>query len=187
MSEEIKNTEVIEEQQDEKEDEQKEQRTFTRNDIAKMMSAEKRKWEEEKEQEIEEAKSEAERLAKLSKDEREKEQERKRKEALDKREQAIAYKELRIETRSLLAEEGLPLEFLDVVMTDSADDIQDNIKNIRTVFDEAVEKRVDERLAQKSPKRGANSTSTLTREQIARETDPQKRLEMIRQNREMFN
>ncbi|MDK8230764.1 DUF4355 domain-containing protein, partial [Escherichia coli] len=87
---------------------------------------------------------------KLSKDEREKEQERKRKEELDKREKAIAYKELRIETRSQLSEEGLPLEFLDVVMADNADAISENIKNIRVVFDEAVEKRVDERLAQKS-------------------------------------
>ncbi|MDK6256901.1 DUF4355 domain-containing protein, partial [Escherichia coli] len=104
-------------------------------------------WDEEKAQEIEEAKSEAERLAKLSKDEREKEQERKRKEELDKREKAIAYKELRIETRSQLSEEGLPLEFLDVVMADNADAISENIKNIRVVFDEAVEKRVDERLA----------------------------------------
>ncbi|MDK6241917.1 DUF4355 domain-containing protein, partial [Winkia sp. UMB10116] len=78
-----------------------------------MIGAERKKWDEEKAQEIEEAKSEAERLAKLSKDEREKEQERKRKEELDKREKAIAYKELRIETRSQLSEEGLPLEFLD--------------------------------------------------------------------------
>ncbi|MDK7347856.1 DUF4355 domain-containing protein, partial [Bifidobacterium dentium] len=77
---------------------------------------------------------------------REKEQERKRKEELDKREKAIAYKELRIETRSQLSEEGLPLEFLDVVMADNADAISENIKNIRVVFDEAVEKRVDERL-----------------------------------------
>ncbi|MDK6355835.1 hypothetical protein QP202_24670, partial [Escherichia coli] len=62
-----------------------EERTFTRDDLAKMIGAERKKWDEEKAQEIEEAKSEAERLAKLSKDEREKEQERKRKEELDKR------------------------------------------------------------------------------------------------------
>ncbi|MHB2041656.1 DUF4355 domain-containing protein, partial [Aerococcus mictus] len=45
----------------------KEERTFTRDDLAKMIGAERKKWDEEKAQEIEEAKSEAERLAKLSK------------------------------------------------------------------------------------------------------------------------
>ncbi|MCY3077827.1 DUF4355 domain-containing protein [Aerococcus sp. JJEM-2022b] len=164
----------------------KEERTFTRDDLGKMIGAERKKWDEEKAQEIEEAKSEAERLAKLSKDEREKEQERKRKEELDKREKAIAYKELRIETRSQLSEEGLPLEFLDVVMADNADAISENIKNIRVVFDEAVEKRVDERLAQKSPKRGTTSSHSLTREEILSEPDAKKRLELIRENRDLF-
>ncbi|MCW1000549.1 DUF4355 domain-containing protein, partial [Streptococcus anginosus] len=81
---------------------------------------------------------------------------------------------------------GLPLEFLDVVMADNADAISENIKNIRVVFDEAVEKRVDERLAQKSPKRGTTSSHSLTREEILSEPDAKKRLELIRENRDLF-
>lgn len=171
----------------EADEQQKQEKTFTRDDIAKMISAEKKKWQEEKDQEIEEAKSEGERLAKLSKDEREKEQDRKRKEALDQREKDVAMKELRIETRSILAEEGLPQDFLDVVIADSAEKIQENVNNIRVVFDEAVEKRVDERLQTSAAKRGGHTHSTgLTREEIMREPDIKKRYKMIRENRDLF-
>ena len=40
----------------EADEQQKQEKTFTRDDIAKMISAEKKKWQEEKDQEIEEAK-----------------------------------------------------------------------------------------------------------------------------------
>lgn len=53
------------------------ERTFTRADISKMMAAERTKWESEQSAAIEKARTEGERLAKLSKDERAKEEEQK--------------------------------------------------------------------------------------------------------------
>lgn len=74
-------------------------RTFTRADVAKMIAAERSKWESEQSEAIEKAKSEGERLAKQSKDERSKEEENKRLSAIEERERAVAEKEMRIETQ----------------------------------------------------------------------------------------
>lgn len=184
------NTETVENKEVEEVQEAKEEKhsekTFTRSDIAKMISAEKEKWEAEKQEEIEQAKTEAERLAKLSKSEREKEEQAKRLADLDKREKEIAMKELRLATRETLASEGLPEDFLDVVMGDSAEQIQENIKHVRNVFDAAVEKKVDERLAQGAPKQGVTG-SGLTKDQIMSEKDSAKRLQLIAENRNLFN
>lgn len=69
---------------------QEHERTFTRADISKMMTAERAKWEAEQSEAIEKARTEGERLAKLSKDERAKEEEQKRLSAIAEREKAVA-------------------------------------------------------------------------------------------------
>ncbi|MBF6626207.1 DUF4355 domain-containing protein [Aerococcaceae bacterium zg-BR9] len=143
------------------------------------------KWKADHEKLLEEARSEGERLDRLTKDEREKEATKKREEALIQREKELAYKELRMETRTILTQEGLPDEFLDVVMADTADKIQENIKNLRSVFDKAVEQRVNERLSQKAP-RNSSVGLGITREEIMNITDTAERQRLIAENKELF-
>lgn len=169
----------------EKETKQEHERTFTRDDIAKMLSAERSKWEAEQTDAIEKARTEGERLAKMSKDERAKEEEQKRLDAITEREQAVAEREMRIETQSLLVEKGLPLEFIDVVIASTAEDVKENIDNLQTVFDAAVEKRVNERLTQKAPRSG-NGTQSMTKAEIMAITDDNERLQAIAANRTLF-
>ena len=137
------------------------------------------------EDKIKQAQSEGERLAKLTKDERAKEEEAKRLADLEAREKAIAVKELRIETQSLLSDEGLPIEFLDVVMADTAESVKENIASIRKVFDEAVEKRVNERLTQDKPRRGATA-GAMTKAEIMAVQDANERQKLIAENLELF-
>ena len=137
------------------------------------------------EDKIKQAQSEGERLAKLTKDERAKEEEAKRLADLEAREKAIAVKELRIETQSLLSDEGLPIEFLDVVMADTAESVKENIASIRKVFDEAVEKRVNERLTQDKPRRGATA-GAMTKAEILAVKDVNERQKLIAENLELF-
>ena len=101
-------------------DSEKHERTFTRTEIGKMLAAERAKWEAEQATALEQAKSEGERLAKLTKDERAREEEAKRIAELEKREQDIAEREMKLATQSLLADEGLPQEFLDHVLAPTA-------------------------------------------------------------------
>lgn len=189
MAEDIQSTEVAEEvdtQQKTVEEEKAEGgRSFTRADVAKMLSAERAKWEAEQATAIEQARSEGERLAKMSKDERAKEEEQKRLDAIAERERAVAEKEMRIETQTLLAEKGLPIDFINIVLAPTAEEVKTNIESLQTVFDSAVEARVNERLTQKTPRTGTGAVS-LTKAEIMAVEDDNERMKLIAEHRNLF-
>ena len=164
-------------------------KTFTQDELDHIVQERVKravaKAQKDAEDKIKQAQSEGERLAKLTKDERAKEEEAKRLADLEAREKAIAVKELRIETQSLLSDEGLPIEFLDVVMADTAESVKDNIASIRKVFDEAVEKRVNERLTQDKPRRGATA-GAMSKAEIMAVQNASERQKLIAENLELF-
>lgn len=168
---------------------EKTERTFTRAEIGKMLAAERAKWEDEQaeiiEQAKEQAKSEGERLAKMTKDERTKEEEARRIQAIEERERVLAEKEMRVATQTLLSEEGLPVEFLDFVISETAEVTKEKIGLLRSVFDKAVESRVDERLAQKAPRKGTGPVS-LTKAEIMAVEDDEQRQALIAANIGLF-
>ena len=147
---------------------EKSERTFTRAEFGKAVAAEIAKaratWESEQAEALELAKSEGERLAKLTKDERAREEEAKRIQAIEERERAIAEREMKMATMALLVEEGLPQEFLGHVLAPTAEEVKAKISDLRNVFDKEVEKRVNERLVQSTPRRG--TINGLTKEDL---------------------
>lgn len=168
---------------------EKAERTFTRAEFGKAIAAEIAKarasWEAEQAEAIEKAKSEGERLAKLTKDERAKEEEAKRIQAIEERERALAIKEMRVATQTLLSEEGLPSEFIDFVIDETAEATKEKIGTLRQIFDKAVEARVDERLTQKAPRKGTGPVSMTKAEIMAIEND-EERQAMIAANIGLF-
>lgn len=168
---------------------EKAERTFTRAEFGKAIAAEIAKarasWEAEQAEAIEKAKSEGERLAKLTKDERAKEEEAKRIQAIEERERALAIKEMRVATQTLLSEEGLPGEFIDFVIDKTAEATKEKIGTLRQIFDKAVEARVDERLTQKAPRKGTGPVSMTKAEIMAIEND-EERQAMIAANIGLF-
>lgn len=183
------NTEVVEVETVDNPEATEADKTFTQDELDHIVQERVKravaKAQKDAEDKIKQAQSEGERLAKLTKDERAKEEEAKRLAALETREKAIAVKELRIETQSLLSDEGLPIEFLDVVMADTAESVKDNIASIRKVFDEAVEKRVNERLTQDKPRRGATA-GAMTKAEIMAVQNANERQKLIAENLELF-
>ena len=183
------NTEVVETETVDNPETTDADKTFTQDELDHIVQERVKravaKAQKDAEDKIKQAQSEGERLAKLTKDERAKEEEAKRLADLEAREKAIAVKELRIETQSLLSDEGLPIEFLDVVMADTAESVKDNIASIRKVFDEAVEKRVNERLTQDKPRRGATA-GAMTKAEIMAVQDAKERQKLIAENLELF-
>lgn len=183
------NTEVVETEVVDTQETTEADKTFTQDELNHIVQERVQravaKAQKDAEDKIKQAQSEGERLAKLTKDERAKEEEAKRLADLEAREKAIAVKELRIETQSLLSDEGLPIEFLDVVMADTAESVKDNIASIRKVFDEAVEKRVNERLTQDKPRRGATA-GAMTKAEILAVKDASERQKLIAENLELF-
>lgn len=171
-----------EEQVETKQEETK--RTFTRAEVGKMLAAERAKWEDEQAEALELAKSEGERLAKLTKDERAKEEEAKRIQAIEERERAIAEREMKMATMALLVEEGLPQEFLGHVLAPTAEEVKAKISDLRNVFDKEVEKRVNERLVQSTPRRG--TINGLTKEDIMAIENDDERQQAIAENIQLF-
>lgn len=167
---------------------EKSERTFTRAEFGKAVAAEIAKarasWEAEQAEALELAKSEGERLAKLTKDERAKEEEAKRIKAIEEREQAIAEREMKMATMALLVEEGLPQEFLGHVLAPTAEEVKAKISDLRNVFDKEVEKRVNERLVQSTPRRGA--INGLTKEDIMAIENDDERQRAIAENIQLF-
>ena len=167
---------------------EKSERTFTRAEFGKAVAAEIAKaratWESEQAEALELAKSEGERLAKLTKDERAKEEEAKRLKAIEEREQAIAEREMKMATMALLVEEGLPQEFLGHVLDPTAEVVNAKISDLRNVFDKEVEKRVNERLVQSTPRRGA--INGLTKEDIMAIENDDERQRAIAENIQLF-
>ncbi|OHX28333.1 capsid and scaffold protein [Streptococcus phage Javan273] len=190
MAEETNAAEVVEEVDTQKtevveEGKQDGGRTFTRADISKMITAERAKWESEQADAVEKARSEGERLAKLSKDQRAKEEEQKRLDAIAEREKAVAEKEMRLETQTLLAEKGLPADFTNVVLAATAEEVKANIDSLQSIFDKAVETRVNERLTQETPRTG-NGTNQMTKAEIMAIQDDTERMNAIAANRNLF-
>lgn len=183
------NTEVVETETVDNPETTEADKTFTQDELNHIVQERVQravaKAQKDAEDKIKQAQSEGERLAKLTKDERAKEEEAKRLADLEAREKAIAVKELRIETQSLLSDEGLPIEFLDVVMADTAESVKENIASIRKVFDEAVEKRVNERLTQDKPRRGATA-GAMSKAEIMAVQDASERQKLIAENLELF-
>ncbi|MBW3281004.1 DUF4355 domain-containing protein [Streptococcus pyogenes] len=100
-------------------------------------------------------------------------------------EKAVAEREMRIETHSLLVEKGLPLDFIDIVLTTTAEEVKANIDNLQTIFDKAVEKRVNDRLTQKPPRTG-NGSVGMTKADIMAIEDDDERMRLIAENRNLF-
>ncbi len=73
---------------------------------------------------------------------------------LDKREQAIAKRELRAETAQILAAKKLPAEALEVVLGADKAETEKNIAAFTAMFDAAVQNQVEARLAGKTPPAG---------------------------------
>lgn len=167
---------------------EKSERTFTRAEFGKAVAAEIAKarasWEAEQAEALELAKSEGERLAKLTKDERAREEEAKRIQAIEERERAIAEREMKMATMSLLVEEGLPQEFLGHVLAPTAEEVKAKISDLRNVFDKEVEKRVNERLVQSAPRRGA--INGLSKEDIMAIENDDERQRAIAENIQLF-
>lgn len=154
-----------EENQTESQEQQTEQKTFTQEDLNKIISErlgkEKAKWEKDYTAKIEEAKTEAEKLAKMKAEEKAKYQEQKRLEKLEQREKDITTRELKAQAYETLAEKGLPKDLIETLNFTDSESCNSSIIAVEKAFKSAVEKAVNEKLKGEPPK-GSESSSSDT-------------------------
>ena len=110
--------------------------------------------------------SEAEKLAKMTKEEKEQYQRQKKEKELSDREAAITRKELMAEAKNTLASDGLPQELAEVLNYTDADSCKKSMEKVKTVFQKAVETAVEEKLkGGKPPKKAPETDPQKTQEQ----------------------
>ena len=130
--------------------------------VAKALETAKAKWETDKATELENAKTEAEKLAKMNAEQKAKYAEEKRMAELEKRERDIKTRELKAQAYETLAEKGLPKELVDILNYSDAELCNKSIESVEKAFQSAVEKAVNEKLRGGNPPKGGQDNNQST-------------------------
>lgn len=157
MEQENKTVETVENSVDNSKKEVKTEKTFTRDEVNKMISAEKDKIRKE----LEAEKTEAERLAKLSSEERLKEEMNSYKTRAEKSEAMLNAYQLKDQT--VKDNSDIPVDLINLIdfgKYNTAELVKEQLNVIRTVYKKAVENGVNESLKEKTPVTKLNDTTT---------------------------
>ena len=138
----------------------KQQSEFDRR-VAKAINTAKANWETEYNQKLEAAKTEAQKLAKMTADDKAKYEQEKRIAELDKREAEITKRELKAEALVTLGEAGLPKELADVLVYTDADACRNSIDAVKAAFQKAVEASVNDRIRGKQIPAGGQGKAAV--------------------------
>ena len=129
--------------------------------IQKAITTEKEKWEILTDDKV----SEAEKLAKMTKEEKSQYLQQKKEKDIQAREAAITKRELAAEAKNTLAEKGLPVDLADVLNYTDADTCKKSIEALEKAFQQSVEKAVEEKLkGGQPPKNPQDQGSDLQKE-----------------------
>lgn len=134
-------------------------RTFTQEDLDRIISDRLRKAEAKWRKAAEVQTSEAARLATLSAEERKAEEFRLQQEKFAAEKAAFEAQRMEMEATKLLAADKLPVEFAGMLKAATAEDTQANIKTFAEAFRAAVASAVNNRLKAPTPKAGSTTSS----------------------------
>lgn len=127
--------------------------------INKALETAKGKWDTDAQQKIADARTEAEKLSRLTADEKARYEREKQDADFNKRLADLTGRELKATAKETLAEKGLPLDLADVLNYADADTCSKSIAAVEKAFRASVEKAVNEKLRGTPPKSGAGNNS----------------------------
>lgn len=142
------------------------QKTFTREELGKIVKAqladERKRWEQEHADEIakakEDGKAEATMSAKELADKQAKEHEeqlKQQKADLDKRQSELDHREHIAHTKDLLTEENLPTDSAEMLLGETEEDTKTNISNFKKLVQQGVRNALHKSSAGKAPQLGS--------------------------------
>lgn len=143
----------------------KNQSEFDRR-VAQALKTQETRIKKEYETTLENQKTEAEKLAKMTAEEKEAYQKKKTADNLAEREAQITRRELTAQAKETLADKGLPLSLADVLNYTNADECNKSIEAVEKAFQEAVQKGVEEKLAGGKPPKKAPEGGVDQQKQI---------------------
>lgn len=98
--------------------------------------------------------------AAMSPEERAKYEADEKEKALKEREEAISLRERTADAKELLAENGLPAVFVDMVRGEDRASTEKNVKEMKSLFDASVQEQVEKRLGGRTPEAGSGVSGT---------------------------
>ena len=158
--------------------EAKEEKTFTQEELDKILNKKFAQWQKK----TEEAKIEAERKAKLTEAEKLAE-ERKEFEVMRKQ---FEYEKRVNSTSKTLASNNLPVEFADFLIGDTDEATTQRVDLFKNAFNEAVEKLVNERLKGSVPKVSTGTKNNTISKQDFRSMSYKEKMDLYNNNKELF-
>ena len=129
--------------------------------------------------------SEAEKLAKMTKEEKAQYMQQKKEKELSEREAAITRKELMVEARNTLAGDGLPQELAGILNYTDADACKKSMETVKVTFQKAVEAAVEEKLKGGKPPKKASEQEGITKEMYSK-MGYAERLKLKTENPELY-
>ena len=154
----LENNVVNNEVQENVDVEAKEVKTFTQEELDKILNKKFAQWQKKTEQ----AKAEAERKAKLTEAEKLAE-ERKEFEAMKKQ---FEYEQRVNSTSKVLASNNLPIEFADFLIAENDEATTQRVDLFKNAFNEALEKALNERLRGSVPKVSTGKALEISKEEF---------------------
>ena len=134
-------------------------KTFTQDEVDKMISKRLQRERKDIEAKIEAERKEAEELAKLSEAEKQRKLFEKQVKEFEETKRAFENERLLNETSKQLASKNLPVQFAEMLKGNDAEKTFNNIQLFEAKFNEAVEKVVTERLRGNVPKTTTSSSN----------------------------
>ena len=142
-------------------------KTFTQEEIDKMISVRLEREQKKFSERLEKEKTEAERMAKLTADEREKEILKQSKNELEEKERLLKLRENQLTAYNKLAEAGLDNSFVDFVLDEDSEKMLEKIENLKTRFTKSLEEKLKKEMEGKPPKDVSSPNPAMTNHSTA--------------------
>ncbi len=126
------------------------------NVVSKRINEINAKNEEKIKKAIQEAKAEWEKQSQMSDEEKQKEEMSKKEQEIAERERKLTLQERSIATKAVLQDKGMPTELADYLIDVDKDTTDSNVEKISKVWDEALSKAVEAKVAGETPKDSSN-------------------------------
>lgn len=171
------------------ESEVKETKTYTAEEVNKMIEDGRKQALEEANKKAEERfqnkMKESERLAKMNEEEKLRYQLEQREKAITEKEKALALAENKNEASKILAEKGLSLSLVDFVVAEDAETMNNNISLLDKAFKQSVKAEVEKRLGSSTPKKNLPPDQAITKD-VFKKMSLREQAELSKNNPDLY-
>ena len=167
-----------------KDDKKDEEKKYTDEQVDDIINKKFAKWKKDQEAKI----TEAEKLAKMNAEEKAEYERAKLENELEELRRKDTLNSMTKIARSMLSEKGIQADddLVGVLITTDADKTKEAVESFSKLFESTVEKAVNDKLKGRTPK-VTNGKQRLTKEEILKEKDVNKRRRMMAENLELFS